>query len=332
VIVRWGLEELPSLLEEAGVTAPLLVTTPRWAAQELPVAVPAGRRFDGVLGHAPPAAIAAAAEAARAAGADGLLALGGGSAIDTAKAASAATGLPVVSIPTTYSGAEWTTGYGSRDPVRRIKEGAGGARTVAILYEPRLTLSLPLGETVGTALNALDHAAEALYVPRRSDETDADALAGARLIAEWLPRVVAAPGDLEARTGLLEGARHAGAAMRAGTALAHALAQALGGRTGGSHGGFNAVVLPAVLRFNAAAAPEALAALAGALGVPDAAGAATRAEELALLGGFARLRSLGVDEGDLPEIAAAALERPAARLNPRPATADDVLALLRSAW
>jgi len=93
---------------------------------------------------------------------------------------------------------------------------------------------------------------------------------------------------------------HAGAALRAGFGLAHALSQALGGWTGGSHGGFNALCLPVVLRFNAEVAAGPIAQLAEAMGVPDA---AVRAEELARLGGFTRLRELGVAEADLPAIA-----------------------------
>lgn len=329
MIVRWGLAELPGLLRELGVARPLLISSPRWSGTPLPVEIPAERRFHGVSGHAPPAAVAAATEAARAAGADGLLPLGGGSAIDTAKAVSGATALPVVSIPTTYSGAEWSTGYGSRDPVRRIKDGGGGARTLGILYEPLLTLDLPLGESAGTALNALDHCAEALYIARRTEESDADALAGARLITRWLPAVLADGHDLAARTELLRGSLHAGAALRAGFGLAHALSQALGGWTGGSHGGFNALCLPVVLRFNAEVAAGPIARLAEAMGVPDA---AVRAEELARLGGFTRLRELGVAEADLPAIAEAAVARLGARLNPRQATAAEAEQLLRSIW
>ena len=329
MIVRWGLDELPGLLAELGVAAPLLVSSERWRGVELPVAIPEGRRFHGVTGHAPPVATAAAAAAAVETGADGLLALGGGSAIDTAKAVSGATGLPVISIPTTYSGAEWTTGYGSRNPERRVKEGGGGARTVAVLCEPRLTFGLPAAESAGTALNALDHCAEALYGTRRTDETDAAAAAGARLISEWLPAVLADGHDLEARTQLLRGAMHAGASIKAGYALAHALSQALGGWTGGSHGGFNALSLPPVLRFNAEAAAAPIARLAAAMGVTDA---AARADELARLGGFHRLRDLGVEEADLPAIAAATAERHGAKANPRPVSADDVDALLRQIW
>ena len=116
MIVRWGFDSLPSVLAEVGSARPLLVTTERWRDLD----VPAERAYYGVRPHVPAASVAEATEAA--AGADGLLAVGGGSAIDTAKAVSAETGLPVVSVPTTYSGAEWTPGFGVRDEERRVKK------------------------------------------------------------------------------------------------------------------------------------------------------------------------------------------------------------------
>ena len=132
-----------------------------------------------------------------------MLALGGGSAIDLGKAVSAQTGLPLVSIPTTYSGAEWTTFFGVRDFDRRMRGGGAGAHSAGIVYEPQLTLELPPAESCGTALNALAHCAEALYVAGHNDEADGHALTGARLIATWLPPVLEDGGDLAARTGCL---------------------------------------------------------------------------------------------------------------------------------
>lgn len=319
MIVRWGLETLGGLLEELEMEKPLLVTSERFAALELPVV----ERFTGVRRHSPIEVVAAATAAAEPA--DGLVGLGGGSAVDTAKAVSATTGLPHVAVPTTYAGAEWTPYFGMRDETRRVKAGGYGAHTVAVVYEPALTLDLPREETVGTALNALAHAAEALYAG-----PSADAFEGARLIALHLPEVVADRRDLEARRGLLEGAMHAGKALgERGLFLAHAMAQALGGRYGLSHGAMNAICLAPALRFNEPVVPDAIAGLGAAVGSGDPAG---QVEELARLGGFERLRDFGVPESELAELAAETAARPGARVNPRPVTPADVETLLRAIW
>jgi maleylacetate reductase len=260
-----------------------------------------------------------------------VLALGGGSAIDLGKAVSAGTGLPLVSVPTTYSGAEWTTYFGVRDPQRRMRGGGGGANPAGIVYEPELTLDLPAATTVGTALNALAHCAEALYVQGHNPAADEDALAGARLISDWLPSVVAAPGDLAARTKLLRGACHGGAALAGSMlGLAHALAQAIGGSYGLPHGTLNGICLPPALRFNAAFAPEAIRRFGEAIGAPgDPAG---RVEQLAGLAGPTTLRELGVREGDLPGLAAAAAQRSGNLANPEPASPQEIEQLLRSVY
>jgi maleylacetate reductase len=322
VIVRWGLSELGSVLVDAGIGRPLLVASRRWAELDLPVPV------QGLWSQVPSAEVDAAAR--EAAGCDGIVALGGGSAIDLVKAISAATGLPLVSVPTTYSGAEWTSFFGIRDEGRRMRGGGSGARLAGIVYEPRLTLGLPHDASGGTALNALAHCAEALYVDGHNAEADAEALAGAPLISDWLPRVLADGSDLEARTKLLEGALHAGAALGgAGLALGHALAQALGGRYGLPHGAMNALCLPPALRFNEPAAGDAIGRFAEAMGAEDA---AARAEELARLAGFERLRDFDVPREDLPGLAEAAAQRDGARANPRPASPAEILELFESVW
>jgi alcohol dehydrogenase class IV len=262
-------------------------------------------------------------------GADSLLAVGGGSAIDTAKAASAAHGLPLVSVPTTYSGAEWAPSFGVRTRERRIVGGGAGAMLVGIVYEVELTLELPQAGTVGTALNALAHCAEALYGPRRSERSDERALSGAALIARFLPEVVAAPHDRRARGGLLEGAAAAGEALAlAGMALAHALAQALGSSYGIPHGAANALSLPAALRYNAALVPDEVARFGAAIG--DESDPAGAVERLARLGGYGRLGDFGVPESGLAAVAELAAGRGGNRSNPHPASAAEIEALLRS--
>ena len=319
MIVRWSIDALAPLLAELGCERPLLVTSPRFGQIELPVE----RRFSGVRRHAPIETVTAATEAA--ATADALVALGGGSAIDTGKAVSAATGLPLVAVPTTYAGAEWTPYFGMRDEARRAKTGGSGAHTVAVVYEPRLTLELPRSETVGTAMNALAHCAEALYAGENPD-----AVMGARLIGRWLPVVVEQERDLDARSRLLEGAMYAGTALaERGLFLAHALAQALGGRYGLPHGAMNAICLAPALGFNEDAVPDAVALLGDALETDDP---LERVRELARLGGFERLHEFGVPEDDLPALAEDVVARPGAKANPRPVTAGDAERLLRSVW
>jgi maleylacetate reductase len=315
VIVRWSLAELPAVLAEAGIERPFVIASPRWKKLDLPHVewwgeVPSHRlQVPGV--------------------ADGILAVGGGSAIDTGKYASAESGKPVVHVPTTYSGAEWTTFYGIRSPDRVMQGGGAGALPVAIVYEVDLTLDLPPEVTAGTALNGLAHCAEALYVRGHNAEGDEQALAGAALIAAALPRVLAEPHDRAAREELLRGAAHAGHALAlTGLALAHAMAQALGGRYGIAHGAMNALCLPPALEFNRALVPVEVERFGEAIGGD----AVERARELALLGGFERLRDFGVPEADLPAIAEAAAQRAGNLANPRPATADEILALLGSIY
>ena len=323
MIVRRGLAALPGLLAELGLERPLLVTTSRWCGLTLPIE----RRFSGARPHADLEGVRAAVEAAE--GADGLVALGGGSAIDTAKAVSAQTGLRVVSIPTTYSGAEWTDGFGVRDAASGRKVRGSGALVTAVVLVPELTVGLPRAETAGSAMNALAHCAEALYTREHRPDSDEDALAGARLLARSLPAALDRPDDLEARRELLEGAALAGAALRAGTGVGHAMAQALGGRLGLSHGAMNAVCLPAALRFNREVAADALARLGRALDADDP---VVRVEELAGLGVAPRLRDHGVPREELPAVAAAAAERAPARQNPRLAPPPAILELLEEVF
>jgi maleylacetate reductase len=332
---------LGELLDEIGVRRALLVTSRRGAAAANQRRLPVAGVFEGVRPHVPVETVRAATALAREAGADGLVGFGGGAAIDTSKAVAAtvlhemdAAGqpgvMPVVAVPTTYAGAEWTSFFGMLlEPGRKGGGSDARAAPIAAVYDAELTLELPVPDTVGTTMNALAHCAEAYYHPATNDVAASQADHGARAIAEALQRVVAHPASLADRSRLLEGAMHAAVALaESGLCLAHAMAQGLGGRYGLPQGTMNALCLPAALRFNAPTVPDAVERLGRALGGE----ADSRCEELAALGDFGRLRDHGVPEPELASVAEEIAARPGARANPRPAAAGDVELLLREIW
>ena len=216
MIVRWGLGELGPLLDELGLEQPLLVTSARLrrprasraAALRRGSAARAARRRRG-------------RDRRRRAARTGSSAVGGGSAIDTAKAVSAATGLPLVAVPDDVL--RLRVDAVLRDARRgapRERPAVGGAHTVAIVYEPALTLDLPRGETVGTALNALAHCAEALYAGPCDDATT-----GAELHRALAPRRGRRrPSDLGPRTRAARGCDARGHGARRARALPRARA------------------------------------------------------------------------------------------------------------
>jgi maleylacetate reductase len=338
-ITRYGagsLDELAGVCAEAGIRRPLLVTSRRGAARvgELPVV----GVYDGVRAHVPIETVREAAALAISHDADGLVGLGGGSAVDTCKAvvAELASGecdpLPrIVAVPTTYAGAEWTPYFGMLlAPGRKGGGHDPRATPVAAIYDPLLTLDLPLEPTVGTSMNALAHCAEAYYHPEARRRAPRHADTGATAIGHALPLVVERPAGIYGRSRLLEGAHRAALALaESGVCLAHAMAQGIGGRYGVPQGSANAVCLPVALRFNAEVVPEAVERLGKALGTDDA---PSRVAELAALGGFARLRDLGVPADELDELAEVIAARRGTQLNPRPASAEDIVELLQTVW
>jgi maleylacetate reductase len=346
---------LPDLVRTLGARRALLVTTAGRLASadgERIVAL-LGRSlistFSDVTSHVPTPTVQAALLQARRDAIDLVVSFGGGSCADLGKAIcffleqeAGMPGashvdrpvMPHLSIPTTYSGAELTSFFGMTDPATGHKQGAGGptCAPLAVLYDPALTLSTPARVSAETGMNALAHCVEAVWSTHKTPEAEAIALAGAARIADALPRVVAEPGDLDARTAMLEGACLAGRCLHnAVMGVHHALAQLLGGRTGLPHGLANGLLLAHSIRFNQSAVPDAVARIGAALGASaDAAGAVDRLRDAIGLPG--RLSELGVDEAELDAVARLSQGHGLIAVNPRPVSEDDARALLQAAW
>jgi maleylacetate reductase len=272
-----------------------------------------GRSFDDVRQHVPEDLAAAARSVAQATGIDGIVAVGGGSAVGLAKAVAVDSdgGVPIVAVPTTYSGSEMTPIYGITGRHKRTGHDLR-ALPRSVVYDAALTVGLPPDVTAASGFNALAHGVEALYAPGTDPVVALHAEAGIRALVEGLTGAVDDPADLGARSTALHGAHLAGRALAvAGTAVHHKLCHVLGGSFGLDHGRTHAVVLPHVVRALVPVEPEALARVALALGGPaDAGAAAGLLHDLAdRLGAPTSLAALGMPADGLDraaELAAAA--------------------------
>jgi alcohol dehydrogenase class IV len=300
---------------------------------------------------------------ARAERVDGVLGIGGGSAIDVAKLTAAlhdggqglrevfGTGLlrrralPLVCLPTTAgTGAEVSPNAILLDEGDELKKGVVSPHLVpdAAYVDPWLTLSVPPAVTAATGLDALTHCIEAYANQHAHPIVDTWALQGIRLIAGSLARAVRDGGDLEARGALALGSLFGGLCLGpVNTAAVHALAYPLGGKYHIAHGVANSLLLPHVLRFNLPAAPQRYAEIAAALGVAPNDSATIMAERgleflvrlSAECGVPQRLSALGIARGEIPGLAASAMK--VTRLlvnNLRPLTETDAARIYEEAF
>jgi maleylacetate reductase len=263
-------------------------------------------------------------------GADGCVAVGGGSAIGLGKAIALEHGLPVIAVPTTYAGSEMTPVWGLTEGGRKRTGRDVRVLPRSVVYDPELTLSLPPGLSATSGINAIAHAVEGLYAPDATPIVSLMAEEGTRALAAALPAVIADGSEVDARAEALYGAWLCGAVLAATTmSLHHKLCHTLGGALDLPHAQTHTVVLPHALAYNQSAAPDGVTALSRALGnVSDPARALW--ELAGRLGAPRSLRELGMAEADIPRIAEQAVAAPYA--NPRPVTVEGVAALLEDAW
>ena len=364
--IRFGegaLKELPEDLAALGIRRPLIVTDKGIVAagllDRLFGVLPGDNRrlvFDDVPTNPTEEAALKAVEVYRNEDCDGLVALGGGSAIDLAKAvgllathpgplslyAMVEGGVlritpkvaPLVAIPTT-SGTGSEVGRGS---VMNLNDG----RKLGVISQhlipkraicdPELTLGLPPVLTAATGMDALSHCIESFLTPNYNPPAEGIALDGARRIVLHLERAVQDGSDREARKELMAGAMEGGMTFQKGLGAVHALSHALGSLKEPRlhHGTLNAVLLPPVLRFNAAYVGDKYERLAQAMGLEPGADLAAFIEDLNARIGLPRsLKDMGVPASVVPEMAAKAEKDHTNPTNPRPATAADYETLLR---
>jgi maleylacetate reductase len=324
--------------------------------------------FDGVRAHIPMEDILAASAAARAAQADLLLAVGGGSAIDAAKVvvlclrrdisseaelaarkgfgptrdasyrpADAVAWIPMVAVPTTLSAAEFTWWGGALDARTMTKAPYAETFCMArsIILDPEATFSAPVELILATGMKAVDHAAERLTSSRQDALSDARCIHSLKLLAPALRAIRTDPAArqprLDAQTAMAIGM--ASPLTGVGVGASHAVGHALGAHAGVQHGLTSCAMLPATMRWNAGVNAERQALVSEALGAPHQA-AGDLLETLVLdLGLPSRLRDMGVDRADFPIIARKVMDDHSIGANARtPLGPEDVVELLELAW
>jgi alcohol dehydrogenase class IV len=325
---------LPAELEQLGVRRPMVVAS-RHAAVAFKRIIGEYFAVLDVPEHSSVETVEQVASQARLHHVDGFVAMGGGSASDTAKAAAIllAEGgrledhasrftppatlhipdlrkpkLPIASIPCTASGAEVTPSLGIRSGDRKLLFTDMQVASRLILVDPEANLSVPAPVMLTTGMNGLAHCVEALYSKVRTPITDALCLHGIELFVAALPRVAREPESVDARADLLAAAHLSGRILlNARTCLHHAICHALGAVTGVPHGAANAVMLPHVAAFNHSPYVGRIRTLQDQIGTPK------------------MLAELGIAREALPKIAAKTMEQRGVYFNPRPVAGSHVI-------
>lgn len=279
--------------------------------------------FDEVVEHVPVDVARRAIERAGSLGADLIIALGGGSAIGTAKAVALTTGTPVLAIPTTFAGSEMTSIWGMTEHGAKRTGRDAKVRPRTVIYDTDLVRSLPQRLASLSGMNALAHCVEAVYSPDVSPLVRMAAVEGAGALLSALDSASA-----DGRATLFYGSCLAGLALNNSTmGLHHKLAHVLGGQQNLPHAGLHSVLLPYVVAYNAFAARDQLRPLMKLVATPDLAG------EIWTLGrkvGNARgLAQIGFDEALTDDVVRAVLANPP--INPRPVDETSLRELLAAA-
>ena len=335
VFGRGSLNRLEEELLALNVQRALVLCTPEQRETAESVAARLGARaagvFDRAAMHVPIETAREAVAHARSVGADGMVAVGGGSTIGLGKAIALEQALPILAIPTTYAGSEMTSIYGITED--GIKKTGRDARVLprTVLYDPDLVRTLPLEVCVTSGFNAMAHAAEALYAHDRNPVVSLMAEEGLRAMAAALRDLLAEPQSDAAREQGLYGAWLCGAVLGAAAmGLHHKLCHTLGGSYNLPHAETHTVMLPHTLAYNAPNAPDAMLRAARALGTVENRVPQAIQDLMRAAGAPLALKELGMPAESLDRVADLAVQNPYP--NPRPLDRAALRAMLQRAY
>jgi alcohol dehydrogenase class IV len=338
--VVFGAGKLATLKEEVmalGCTRVMVCCTPgrREEAEVLLAAIaPLGKGVCAIAEvFTPVYTVAEARKMAREMDADGLIAYGGGTAVGLAKTIALELEIPIIGVITTYSGSETTPLQGIKDGEKRTNYNSPLMLPKTLIYDPELTLDLPLSISIPSGFNSMAHAVGALFAADANPVANMFAEEGIRAISSALVRITTNPGDLDARGDALLGAWWCGNTlmMAYGVGLQHAICHVLGGVFGLPHASNHLIVLPHSVAYNSATKPEAARRLARALGDVDANPAGLMFDLLEKCGATNNLQDMGLTEDQLDR-AVDLVVRPDDYYKAPPYDGAVVHGVLRDAW
>ncbi|MCW3662556.1 maleylacetate reductase [Burkholderia cenocepacia] len=287
--------------------------------------------FSDAKMHVPVETVHRAQDYLHARQADAIVAYGGGSTIGLAKALALRAGgkLSIIAIPTTYAGSEMTTIYGITENSLKTTGRDLSVLPSTVLYDPNLTLDLPLDISLFSGVNAIAHAAEALYAHDRSPISDLLAQEGIRALVQGMPALRLDSQDPISRSHCLYGAWLCGTVLGQVTmGLHHKLCHTLGGTLDLPHAETHTILLPHSLAYNYRAVPQAMQRIEAAMGTRHA--ATGLYEFISKLGLPTSLRDIGMQEKDIALVCDVVMAHPYS--NPREVERDSIMRLLRRAW
>ncbi len=312
-----AIERASDEVERLGCQRALVLSTPEQRALADTVAARLSGRCAGVFDraqmHVPAETVEAALAVVSQTGADGVVSVGGGSTTGLGKIIALKLGLPVLSIATTYAGSEMTPLYGMTQGGEKITGRDARVLPKTVIYDPALTLDLPVAISISSGVNAIAHAAEGLYAPDANPIVSLLAVEGIGALARGLAKLREDPRNLTLRSECLYGAWLCGSVLGSvGMGIHHKICHVLGGSFSLPHAETHTIVLPHALAYNVAHAPQAMERISIAIG---GSGVAQRAPEelfelLRRLGAPLALSAIGMQEHELDRAARLIAERP----------------------